>query len=102
MPPKFQRCVVLIESLHEAHVDQLVPNLSKVGIKATGALDTAWVGYKEYVGDNAAAVTNAAHDRGVRVVPTFQLFDSGTLPKMTAFLHSGAAQARSASDEKSR
>ena len=32
MPPKFQRCVVLIESLHEAHVDQLVPNLSKVGI----------------------------------------------------------------------
>ena len=47
-----------------------------LGIKSNGALDTDWVGYKEYVGDDAAAVTNAAHDRGVRVVPTFQLFDS--------------------------
>ena len=40
-----------------------------LGIKSNGALDTDWVGYKEYVGDDAAAVTNAAHDRGVRVVP---------------------------------
>jgi spore germination protein YaaH len=66
-----------------------------LGIKSTGALDTAWVGYKEYVGDDAAAVTNAAHDKGVRVVPTFQLFDSGSgYPKMTAFLNSVAAQDR--------
>lgn len=65
-----------------------------LGIKADGNLDTDWVGYKEYVGDAAAAVTNAAHDRGVRVVPTFQLFDSGSLPKLTAFLGSAAAQAR--------
>ena len=34
-----------------------------------------------YLSDNAAAVTNAAHAKGVRVVPTFQLFDSGTLPE---------------------
>jgi spore germination protein YaaH len=65
-----------------------------LGILKTGDLDTSWVGYKEYVGDDAAAVTNAAHDRGVRVVPTFQLFDSGALTKMTAFLDSQAAQTR--------
>lgn len=64
-----------------------------IGIKADGSIDTNWVGYKEYVGDDAAAVTNAAHDRGVRVVPTFQLFDSKAgYPKMTAFLKSTAAQ----------
>jgi spore germination protein YaaH len=66
-----------------------------LGIKGTGAIDTDWVGYKEYVGDSAAAVTNAAHDRGVRVVPTFQLFDSASgAPKMSAFLGSTAAQDR--------
>jgi len=66
-----------------------------IGIKASGAIDTSWVGYKEYVGDDAAAVTNAAHDHGVRVVPTFQLFDSASgYPKMTAFLKSAAAQDR--------
>ena len=66
-----------------------------LGIKSNGALDTDWVGYKEYVGDDAAAVTNAAHDRGVRVVPTFQLFDSADgYPKMTKFLTSTAAQDR--------
>ncbi len=63
-----------------------------LGILANGNIDTSWVGYKEYVGDDAAAVTNAAHDKGVRVVPTFQLFDSGALHKMTAFLGSDAAQ----------
>ncbi len=64
-----------------------------LGINANGALDTSWVGYKEYIGEDAAAVTNAAHDRGVRVVPTFQLFDSASgYPKMTAFLSSTAAQ----------
>lgn len=64
-----------------------------LGIKSTGAIDRNWVGYKEYVGDAAAAVTNAAHDRGVRVVPTFQLFDSAAgYPKMTKFLKSPAAQ----------
>jgi chitinase len=66
-----------------------------LGIKSNGALDTDWVGYREYVGDDAAAVTNAAHDRGVRVVPTFQLFDSAEgYPKMTKFLTSTAAQDR--------
>ena len=66
-----------------------------LGIKSTGAIDRNWVGYKEYVGDAAAAVTNAAHDRGVRVVPTFQLFDSSAgYAKMTKFLKSPAAQNR--------
>jgi hypothetical protein len=65
-----------------------------LGIKKDGNIDTAWRGYTAYVSDNATAVTNAAHAKGVRVVPTFQLFDSGTLPKMTAFLHSPAAQTR--------
>jgi spore germination protein YaaH len=66
-----------------------------LGIKSTGAIDRDWVGYKEYVGDPAAAVTNAAHDRGVRVVPTFQLFDSAAgYPKMTKFLTNPAAQDR--------
>ena len=63
-----------------------------LGIKADGSLDTTLAGYQDYVGDNVAAITNAAHDKGVRVVPTFQLFDSGSLPKMTAFLGSTAAQ----------
>jgi len=40
-------------------------------------------------------VTNAAHDRGVRVVPTFQLFDTASgAPKMSAFLDSVTAQNR--------
>jgi spore germination protein YaaH len=66
-----------------------------LGIKSTGAIDRDWVGYKEYVGDPAAAVTNAAHDRGVRVVPTFQLFDTAAgYPKMTKFLTNPAAQDR--------
>ncbi len=66
-----------------------------LGIKSTGALDTTWIGYREYVGEDAAAVTNAAHDRGVRVVPTFQLFDTAAgAPKMSAFLGSTAAQDR--------
>ena len=65
-----------------------------LGIKKDGNIDTAWRGTIAYLSDNAAAVTNAAHAKGVRVVPTFQLFDSGTLPKMSAFLHSKAAQSR--------
>ena len=65
-----------------------------IGIKADGNLDTDWVGYKEYIGDDVAAITNAAHDKGVRVVPTFQMFDSGSLTKMRAFLASTAAQTR--------
>ena len=65
-----------------------------IGILADGNLDTSWVGYKEYIGDDVAAITNAAHDKGVRVVPTFQLFDSGSLTKMRAFLASTAAQTR--------
>ena len=54
----------------------------------------AWRGSVAYMSDNAVAVTNAAHAKGVRVVPTFQLFDSGSLPKMKAFLGSTAAQDR--------
>ena len=65
-----------------------------LGIKATGDIDMAWRGSAAYVGANAVAVTNAAHAKGVRVVPTFQLFDSGSLPKMTAFLGSTVAQDR--------
>lgn len=65
-----------------------------IGIKKSGNLDTDWVGYKEYVGKDAAAVTNAAHRAGVRVIPTFQLFDSGAYTRMNAFLDSSAAQDR--------
>ena len=65
-----------------------------LGIKKDGNIDTAWRGYTAYVSGNAAAVTNAAHAKGVRVVPTFQMFDSGTLVKMRAFLHGNAAQAQ--------
>jgi spore germination protein YaaH len=65
-----------------------------IGIKADGTLDTTLPGYLDYVGDDVAAITNAAHDKGVRVVPTFQLFDSGSLAKMRAFLASTAAQTR--------
>ena len=86
--------------LDSGTVDRLNYNLVStiamfgLGIKRDGSIDTAWRGYRAYVSDNATAVTNAAHAKGVRVVPTFQLFDSGTLPKMTTFLHSGAAQSR--------
>jgi spore germination protein YaaH len=65
-----------------------------LGIKADGTIDTAWRGYTAYVSDNAVSVTNAAHAAGVRVVPTFQLFDSGSLSKMTAFLNNTTAQSR--------
>ena len=65
-----------------------------IGIKADGNLDTTQLGYKDYVGDDVAAITNAAHDKGVRVVPTFQLFDSGSLTKMRTFLASTTAQTR--------
>jgi spore germination protein YaaH len=66
-----------------------------LGIKKSGDIDTDWVGYREYIGADAAAVTDAAHARGVRVVPTFQLFDSKAgAPKMTGFLDSLEAQDR--------
>ena len=65
-----------------------------LGIKANGDVDMAWRGTIAYLSDNARAVTNAAHAKGIRVVPTFQLFDSGSLTKMTAFLGSTAAQDR--------
>jgi hypothetical protein len=65
-----------------------------LGIKATGDVDMAWRGTQAYLSSDATAVTNAAHAKGVRVVPTFQLFDSGSLAKMTAFLGSAAAQDR--------
>jgi len=68
-----------------------------LGIKSSGAIDMDWVGSRAYMSDNAVAVTNAAHDKGVRVVPTFQLFDSNSAdgyPKMTKFLKSATAQDR--------
>ncbi len=65
-----------------------------LGIKKDGNIDMAWRGTTAFLSDDAAAVTNAAHAKGVRVVPTFQLFDSGTLAKMSGFLHSKAAKTR--------
>jgi spore germination protein len=65
-----------------------------LGITKNGNIDTTWRGYTAYVSADAAAVTNAAHAKGVRVVPTFQLFDSGTLLKMRTFLNSKANQGR--------
>jgi len=65
-----------------------------LGIKANGNIDTAWRGYTAYMSSNAVAVTNAAHAAGVRVVPTFQLFDRSSVAKMQAFLSSTTAQDR--------
>jgi spore germination protein YaaH len=66
-----------------------------IGIFGTGKIDRDWVGYREYISEPAAAVTNAAHDQGVRVVPTFQLFDSADgAPRMTKFLDSVTNQER--------
>ena len=65
-----------------------------VPITRSGALDTSSPGYDAYVSPAAAAVTNAAHARGIRVVPTFQLFDSGSLSTVRTFLQSRRAQAR--------
>ncbi len=65
-----------------------------VPIQRSGALDTRAAGFRAYVSPAAATVTNAAHVRGVRVVPTFQLFDSGSLTTLRTFLRSGRAQDR--------
>lgn len=50
-----------------------------VPIRRDGTLDRSAAGYRAYVGADARAVTNAAHARGVRVVPTFQVFNVTTL-----------------------
>ena len=63
-----------------------------IGIKRTGAPDTTGRGYAAYTSTRAAQITDRAHAKGVRVVPTFQLFDSGKLSTMTGFLHDRAAQ----------
>jgi spore germination protein YaaH len=63
-----------------------------VGITASGDLDRTTPGYAAYLSANAIAVVNAAHAHGVRVVPTFQLFDAGNLSTMKAFLGSEPAQ----------
>jgi spore germination protein YaaH len=64
-----------------------------IGIGRSGALNTKANGYRAYTGATAAKITDAAHAKGVRVVPTFQLFDSKSeLPTMKAFLASDAAQ----------
>jgi spore germination protein YaaH len=65
-----------------------------MGITASGDIDTKTPGYRAYLSRNAIDVINAAHDRGVRVVPTFQLFDFGSLRTMRAFLAKPAAQQR--------
>ena len=65
-----------------------------IGITAGGSLDQKAPGYVSYLGKNAAAVINAAHAHGVRVVPTFQLFDFGKLTDIRAFLGRPAAQQR--------
>ena len=65
-----------------------------IGIERTGDLDRTTPGYKAYASANAIAVINAAHEHGVRVVPTFQLFDGGKMTEMNAFLGSSAAQQR--------
>ena len=53
-----------------------------VPIGADGALDRQAIGYRAYVSRAARAVTNAAHARGVRVVPTFQLFSASKLRQL--------------------
>jgi spore germination protein len=65
-----------------------------VPIQRSGALDTGAPGFEAYISPDAAAVTNAAHADGIRVVPTFQLFDNGSLPTLRAFLNSRRAQDR--------
>ena len=65
-----------------------------IGIERTGDLDRTTPGYKAYASANAIAVINAAHEHGVRVVPTFQLFDGGKMTEMNAFLGSSEAQQR--------
>ena len=65
-----------------------------VPIGPTGALVRSSAGYRAYVSSAARAVINAAHSRGVRVVPTFQLFDHGSLSKLRHLLASHSAQTR--------
>lgn len=65
-----------------------------MGVTASGDIDTTTPGYQAYLSRNAVNVINAAHDRGVRVVPTFQLFDFGSLKTLRAFLAKPAAQQR--------
>ena len=66
-----------------------------LGIKANGDIDT---GLGRDDRPTSARTRPRSRTRptpsGVRVVPTFQLFDSGSLPKMTAFLGSATAQNR--------
>ncbi|TMG22083.1 MAG: hypothetical protein E6H96_12090, partial [Chloroflexi bacterium] len=63
-----------------------------IRVTGSGALDRQTPGYRAYVSSAAAAVTNAAHQRGVRVVPTFQLFDSGRFSTLRRLLGSRRAQ----------
>ncbi|HVA87860.1 MAG TPA: glycosyl hydrolase family 18 protein [Candidatus Saccharimonadales bacterium] len=65
-----------------------------IGIGPTGSLDRRGLGYLAFMSPDAVLVTNAAHAHGVRVVPTFQLFGSGNLRDLRAFLGSGGAQKR--------
>ena len=63
-----------------------------IGIRSDGNLDKRGLGYMAFVSPSAVAVTNAAHVQGVRIVPTFQLFDSGQMHEMRAFLGDNRAQ----------
>jgi spore germination protein YaaH len=68
--------------------------LFAIGIQPTGDLDKSGPGYRAYLSKDAIGVINAAHARGVRVVPTFQLFDYGELRDLRAFLAEPKAQRR--------
>jgi hypothetical protein len=63
-----------------------------IGIRADGNLDKLGLGYLAFVSPSAVKVTNAAHVKGVRVVPTFQLFDAGAMTQMRTFLRDAKAQ----------
>ena len=65
-----------------------------VPIRKTGYLQRSSSGYKAYVGTAGRAVINASHARGIRVVPTFQLFDHGSVSRMRHFLASPRVQTR--------
>ena len=62
-----------------------------VPVRASGALDRQSRGYRAYVSRAARAVTTAAHARGVRVVPPFQVFH---VPPLRRLLDSPRAQQR--------
>jgi chitinase len=82
----------MADALRYDHLSTIA--LFGIGIRKDGTLNTKSAGYRAYTGPTASTITDRAHAKGVRVVPTFQLFDKGKLPTMTAFLGDPAAQKR--------